>query len=113
MIVREPAELGYLRDQEQRQQQDESREAHWGFDMLVLAEMVSRWGKAAIQQELASMTDKPQTEVRRVCGMCSYHRTAPIEHCSLRAQADFDCVAYPATSTHAENCPFFQADCPF
>jgi hypothetical protein len=48
-----------------------------------------------------------------VCGMCSYHRTSPSAHCSLRVAADLDYITFTADSTHAQQCPFFIQTYPF
>ena len=55
MIVCEPAELAYLREQEQRQQQDEAREDQRGFDVLELEEIVKRWGIRDVLTELEAI----------------------------------------------------------
>ena len=55
MIVREPAELAYLREQEQRQQQDESMQDQWGFDALTLEEITKRWGINTVLKEIEEL----------------------------------------------------------
>lgn len=55
MIVREPAEHAYLRDQEQLQRQDEAREEQWAIDALALEEMVRCWGIETVLKELETI----------------------------------------------------------
>jgi len=44
MILREPPEIAYLREQEQREQEQDQMDEAWGHDALALEEMVRRWG---------------------------------------------------------------------
>ena len=55
MIVREPLESAYLREQEQRQQQDEVREEQHGFDLCELEGIVRRWGVRAVLTDLEAI----------------------------------------------------------
>ena len=55
MIVRESVELAYLRDQEQRQRQDDAKGEQWGLDALSLEEIVKRWGIQPVLQELEGL----------------------------------------------------------
>ena len=55
MIVREPIELAYLREDEQRQRQDEAKEEQRGFDLCELEGMVRRWGIRAVLTDLEAI----------------------------------------------------------
>lgn len=55
MIVREPAELAYLREQEAQSQQSEVMEVQRGFDALALEEIVKRWGIRDVLTELEAI----------------------------------------------------------
>lgn len=52
MIVREPAELAYLRDQQQREEQADQRAEDWDFDCAALEGLVRTWGIEAIAKKL-------------------------------------------------------------
>lgn len=105
-------EMYQTAEQEKREIQQDQQAEEWGFAMLELAELVKRWGKKVIARELAKLPPRPPATFQKTCGMCHHHRQNP-EHCSLRAAADVDFISLPATSTHAENCPFFTEDFPF
>lgn len=66
MIVREPAELAYLREQEQRQDEADQMDQSWGFDLLALEEMVRRWGTSAVLKALASIHEKVSQDGSKV-----------------------------------------------
>lgn len=55
MIVREPWESAYLREQEQRQQQDDDREIQRGFDLTELEAIVRRWGIRTVLSDLEAI----------------------------------------------------------
>ncbi|MEO0644809.1 MAG: hypothetical protein AAFZ17_01435 [Cyanobacteria bacterium J06650_10] len=105
-------EMYQISEQENRESQQDQQAEEWGFATLELSELVKRWGKDVIARELAKLPDATPAPFEKTCGMCQHHRLNP-EHCSLRAAADLDYISFPATSTHAENCPFFTEDCPF
>ena len=105
-------EMYQTAEQERRETQQDQQALEWGFATLELAELVKRWGKDEIARELAKLPPCPPATFQKTCGMCQHHRLNP-EHCSLRAAADLDFIGLAATSTHAENCPFFTEDCPF
>jgi hypothetical protein len=54
MIVREPMELAYLREETRREQQADQMEESWGFDRLELENMAKRWGT---RQLLIALTE--------------------------------------------------------
>lgn len=66
MIVCEPAELGYLRAQEQHPLQDKAKEDQWGFDALDLEEIAKRWGIEAVLAELGQIHQRLTPDGSRV-----------------------------------------------
>jgi hypothetical protein len=58
MILREPPEIAYLREQEQREQEQDQMAEAWGHDVLALEEMIRRWGTSAVLKELANLHEK-------------------------------------------------------
>mgnify|MGYP006311601883 FL=1 len=58
MILREPPEIAYLREQEQREQEQDQMAEAWGHDALALEEMIRRWGTSAVLKELANLHEK-------------------------------------------------------
>ena len=57
-LVKEPTELAYEREQEQREAQDEAQIEQWGWDSLELSEIVKRWGVEAVLAELKAQHDR-------------------------------------------------------
>jgi len=58
MIVREPFEIAYLRNQEQRESAEDQQAEAWGFDRLTLEEMVKSWGIKTILHEIADIHER-------------------------------------------------------
>ena len=58
MIVREPFEVAYLRDQEQRESAEDAQAEAWGLDCLALEEMVKSWGIKTILHEIADIHER-------------------------------------------------------
>jgi hypothetical protein len=55
MIVREPIELAYRANQQNRERQADQQEAAWAFDQLDLQEIVKRWGSRQVLIALAEI----------------------------------------------------------
>ena len=66
MIVREPLETAYLREQEQCQQQDEAREEQRGCDLCELEGMVRRWGIRTVLTDLEAIHQRVTPNGSRV-----------------------------------------------
>ena len=124
MRVCEPFELAYAKSQAQRVQEADQQSEEWGFDCLTLAEMVKRWGKAAIVTELARYPDiapEATATYQLQCAQCVNWRsprprrlsngnihTSP-GFCELRAASD----QAQESQTYASQCPFFEEVIPF
>ena len=66
MILREPPEIAYLYEQEQREQEQDQMAETWGHDALALEEMVRRWGTATVLRELANLHEKLSNDGSKV-----------------------------------------------
>lgn len=58
MIVREPLEMAYQRDQAQRESAEDQQAEAWGFDALALEEVVKRWGIKTVLHEIAEIHER-------------------------------------------------------
>jgi len=107
-------EIYYELEQEKLEQQQESLAEEWGFACLELAELVRRWGKAAIQKELDELSDRTEW-LQPQCGQCMHwnvdknlalsngNRYSRPGFCELRASADLE----QKPQNYAAQCPFF------
>ncbi|NEP15448.1 MAG: hypothetical protein F6J97_00925 [Leptolyngbya sp. SIO4C1] len=122
MRVCEPVELAYLREQADREQQQDQQAEEWGFAVLELAELVKRWGKAAIARELAALPDtSPVIDYAPTCEQCVNWRpqraaalangtTAQLgDFCEARAAADLEQLP----KDYAERCSLYEEKIPF
>jgi len=66
MILREPPEIAYLREQEQREQEQDQMDEAWGHDALALEEMVRRWGTKAVLKELEKAHERVNPDGSKV-----------------------------------------------
>lgn len=66
MIVREPFEVAYQRDQAQREIAEDQRAETWGLDVLDLEAMVKRWGTKAVIAELAAIHERVNPDGSKV-----------------------------------------------
>ncbi|WP_204139563.1 hypothetical protein [Halomicronema sp. CCY15110] len=57
-LVKEPTELAYEREQEQREAQDEAQIEQWGWDSLELSEILKRWGIQTVLAELKAQHER-------------------------------------------------------
>ena len=114
-------ELDLSTCQEAQERQDLEKSEEWGFAMLELAELVKRWGKVAIQTELATYPDTPPTLYQPLCAQCVNWRPPdpkPLSNgktfmslglCELRAAGDL--AQMP--QHYAAKCSFYEPDTPF
>ena len=110
------------REAQERQDLEKSKE--WGFATLELAELVKRWGKVAIEAQLATYPDTPldATSTHEAqCAQCVNWRpsrtltladgdsytTHPF--CALRAASDL--MQMP--QSYASRCHFYESAVPF
>ena len=63
-------ELDLSTCQEAQVRQDLEKAEEWGFATLELAELVRRWGKQAIETELAKLPDTPPMQHPPLCAQC-------------------------------------------
>ena len=101
-------ETYYELEQEKLAMQQESRAEEWGFACLELAELVRRWGKAAIQKELDGLTDRaewpqPQPHCSQCMNWQEPRSTNRPGFCVPRAAASLE----QKPQSYAAQCPFF------
>ena len=114
-------ELDLSTCQEAQVRQDLEKAEEWGFATLELAELVRRWGKQAIETELAKLPDTPPMQHPPLCAQCvNWRPPRPIAlsngntHmslglCELRAASDL--VQMP--QHYAAKCSFYEPDTAF
>ncbi|NEZ54227.1 hypothetical protein [Adonisia turfae] len=114
-------ELDFSTCQERREKQDVAEAEEWGFAMLELAELVKRWGKQAIANELAKLPDTSPMQHQPLCAQCVNWRPPrpiPLSNgtthmslglCELRAASDL--AQLP--QHYAGKCSFYEPDTPF
>lgn len=66
MILREPPEISYMREQEQREQEQGQMAEAWGHDALALEAMVRRWGTKPVLEELAKAHERVHPDGSKV-----------------------------------------------
>ncbi len=103
---------------ETQERQDVEKSEEWGFATLELAKLVKRWGKVAIETELATY---PDPIVSANCSHCIHWRLAKEllladgstfttrPYCSLRAASDL--LQLP--QSYADRCQFYDPNTPF
>ena len=114
-------ELDFSTCQQRREKEDLERAEEWGFATLELAELVRIWGKQAIVDELAKLSDTPPLPHQPLCAQCVNWRPPqpmPLSNgktymslglCTLRASSDL--AQMP--QHYAAKCAFYEADTPF
>lgn len=106
MIVREPIELAYLREQEQYITAQDAREEHEeqqiaeGMDHVQLLEIIERQGHKFVERIIAEFKQSQQP----TCEQCVHWRDRCQGYCHLRASAELESLP----KSHAAHCPHFR-----
>ena len=105
MIVREPAELAYLREQEQSiaaqdaRAEYEQQQIDEGMDQAQILEIIYRHGYEFVESIIAEFKQSQQP----TCEQCVHWRDLCQGYCYLRTSAELA----PLPKNHAARCPHF------
>ncbi|MEM6452995.1 MAG: hypothetical protein AAF703_22095 [Cyanobacteria bacterium P01_D01_bin.105] len=126
MHVDDPTVIAYQAEQDKREQQQDEAAEEWGFVSLELAQMVQRWGKDLILQEVSAFPEnqpiapasEPFVPLCKYCTSWQAPRLLKLSdgttyqtpgYCQSRAAAELEQMP----DDYAKICAFFQLDCPF
>jgi hypothetical protein len=105
MILREPSELAYGREQEQYAAAQDARAEHEqqqiaeGMAQAQILEIIHRHGHEFVEQAIAEFKQSQQP----TCDQCVHWRDRCQGYCSLRASAELE----PLPKSHAAQCSYF------
>ncbi|MDB9529914.1 hypothetical protein PN498_28265 [Oscillatoria sp. CS-180] len=106
MIVREPLELAYLREQEQhitlqdtRAEYEEEQIAE-GVAQAQILEIIHRHGYEFVERAITEFKQSQQP----TCDQCVHWRDRCQGYCHLRASAELE----PLPKSHAAQCSYFE-----